>query len=59
MITVYTIYPPIVHVGMKFQASRPHILMFDNWKEGKIKGHDFGIHDTSAYCPRVYQVLTF
>ena len=78
MIRVYTILPPIVHVGIKFQPSRPHsswetcderrkILMFENWKERKMKNKetnkqqqpDFGIHDTSAYCPCVYQASSF
>ena len=43
---VYTIHPPIVHVGITFQPSRPqiswercdkNILMFENWRERKMK----------------------
>ena len=45
-LSVYTIHPPIVHVDIKFQPSRPHsswercdknILMFEDWREGKMK----------------------
>ena len=38
--------------------------MFENWRERKMKNKgtnkqqqpDSGTHDTSAHCPRVYQV---
>ena len=45
-LSVYTIHPPIVHLGIMFQPSRPHsswkkcdknILMFENWRERKMK----------------------
>ena len=45
-LSVYTIHPPIVHMGIRFQPSRPHsswercdknILMFENWRERKMK----------------------
>ena len=45
-LSVYKIHPPIVHVGITFQPSRPHsswercdknILMFENWREKKWK----------------------
>ena len=43
---VYMIHPPIVHVGITFQPSRPqsswercdkNILMIENWRERKMK----------------------
>ena len=45
-LSVYTIHPPIVHVGITFQPSRPHgswekcdknILIFENWRERKMR----------------------
>ena len=45
-LSVYTIHPPMVHIGTTFQPSRPHsswekgdrnILMFENWRERKMK----------------------
>ena len=45
-LSVYMIHPPIVHVGIMFQPSRPHsswekcdknILMFENWTKRKMK----------------------
>ena len=45
-LSVYTVHPPIVHMGITFQPSRPHsswekcdknILMFENWRERKMK----------------------
>ena len=45
-LSIYTIHPPIVHVGITFLPSRPNsswercdknILMFENWRERKMK----------------------
>ena len=72
---IYTIHLPIVHVCTKFQSSRPHSTwekcdeIVYVWKQEKQKWRnkgmnkqqqpDSGTHDTSAYCPRVYQVSIF
>ena len=75
LILVYTIHPPTVHVGTKFQPSRLHsswekcgenfntcILEKEKTKNKEMTKQqqpDSGIHYTSTHCPRVYQVSTF
>ena len=75
MILVYTIHPPIFHMCNKInllgltvpEKSVTKIFKFENWREGKMENKgtnkqqqpDSGIYDTSAHCPRVYQVSIF
>ena len=75
LIPVYVIHLPIVHVCTKFQSSRPHSSREkcdknfsvengekDKWRNkgtNKQQQPDSSIHDTSAHCPRVYQVSIF
>ena len=75
LIPVYMIHLPTVHVCTNFQTSRPHsfrekrrkISMLKIWAIEKWRNEgtneqqqpDSSKHDTSAHCPRVYQISIF